>query len=101
MREKEFCVLRASNSGEKEPAEGSGRIYAVAKIKGISQRYGIAPLYLFGTYARRKAALQSDMDVKILSRLLGHANVNITYNIYVHLYGDEFDEMYAALVSEK
>ena len=37
------------------------------------------------------------IDVKILSRLLGHADVNI----YVHLYGDRFDEMYSALVSEK
>lgn len=40
------------------------------------------------------------VDVKILSRLLGHADVNITYNIYVHLYGDGFDEMYSALVRE-
>ena len=40
------------------------------------------------------------VDVKILSRLLGHADVNITYNIYVHLYGDGFDEMYSALVPE-
>lgn len=40
------------------------------------------------------------VDVKILSRLLGHADVTITYNIYVHLYGDGFDEMYEALVSE-
>lgn len=38
------------------------------------------------------------MDVKILSRLLGHADVNITYNIYIHLYGDGFEEMYSALV---
>ena len=38
------------------------------------------------------------IDVKILSRLLGHADVNITYNLYVHLYGDGFDEMYEALV---
>ena len=38
--------------------------------------------------------------MKILSRLLGHADVNITYSIYVHLYGDGFDEMYSALVSE-
>ena len=29
------------------------------------------------------------------------ADVNITYNVYVHLYGDGFDEMYAAIVSEK
>lgn len=38
------------------------------------------------------------VDVKILSKILGHADVNITYNVYVHLYGDGFDEMYAALV---
>ncbi|MBQ8556339.1 MAG: site-specific integrase [Clostridia bacterium] len=38
------------------------------------------------------------IDVKILSRLLGHADVNITYNLYIHLYGDGFDEMYDALV---
>ena len=37
------------------------------------------------------------MDIKILSKLLGHADVNITYNIYVHLYGDGFEEMYEAL----
>ena len=38
------------------------------------------------------------VDVRILSRLLGHADVNITYNICVHVYGDGFDEMYSALV---
>jgi len=41
------------------------------------------------------------VNVKVLSKLLGHADVNVTYNIYVHLYGDGFDEMYSALVSEK
>ena len=39
------------------------------------------------------------IDVKILSRLLGHADVNITYNLYIHLYGDGFDGLYAALMS--
>ena len=37
------------------------------------------------------------VDIKILSRLLGHADTNITYNIYVHLYGDGFEEMYDAI----
>ena len=37
------------------------------------------------------------IDVKILSRLLGHADENITYNLYIHLYGDGFDEMFSAL----
>ncbi len=32
-------------------------------------------------------------DVKKLSRLLGHSNVAITYNIYIHLFGDELEEM--------
>ena len=39
------------------------------------------------------------IDVKILSRLLGHADENITYNLYIHLYGDGFDELYSPLVS--
>jgi len=36
-------------------------------------------------------------DVKILSKLLGHADVNITYNTYIHLFGDAIDEMRAVL----
>ena len=32
-------------------------------------------------------------DVKILSKLLGHADVAITYNIYIHLYGNELEAM--------
>jgi len=40
------------------------------------------------------------MNVKVLSKLLSHANVNMTYNIYVHLYANGFDETYSALVSE-
>ena len=32
-------------------------------------------------------------DVKILSKLLGHADVAVTYNTYIHLYGDTLEEM--------
>lgn len=32
-------------------------------------------------------------DVKILSKLLGHADVTVTYNVYIHLYGDALEEM--------
>ena len=41
---------------------------------------------------------QKDIVMKILSRPLGHAVVNITYNLYIHLYRDGFDEIYEALV---
>lgn len=37
------------------------------------------------------------IDVKILSKLLGHSDVKVTYNTYIDLYGDGFDDMYAAL----
>lgn len=32
-------------------------------------------------------------DVKILSKLLGHSDVTITYNVYIHLFGDALEEM--------
>lgn len=32
-------------------------------------------------------------DVKILSKLLGHSDVTITYNTYIHLFGDALEEM--------
>ena len=37
------------------------------------------------------------VDVKILSKLLGHANTTITYNIYIHLYSDGFNDMMNAV----
>ena len=37
------------------------------------------------------------VDIKILSRLLGHSDVKVTYNTYINLYGDGFDDMYAAI----
>ena len=42
--------------------------------------------------------IASDKRDKHYSVFLGHADVNITYNLYIHLYGDGFDEMYEALV---
>ena len=32
-------------------------------------------------------------NVKILSKLLGHSDVSITYNVYIHLFGDALEEM--------
>lgn len=32
-------------------------------------------------------------DVKILSKILGHSETSVTYNIYIHLYGDGFNDM--------
>lgn len=36
-------------------------------------------------------------NVKILSQILGHSETSVTFNIYIHLYGDGFDEMLNAV----
>lgn len=32
-------------------------------------------------------------DVKLLSKMLGHSSAAITYNVYIHLYGDALEDM--------
>ncbi len=59
------------------------------------QTYRIAASIFRHTFATN--CYYKGVDIKILSKLLGHADTNITYNIYVSLYGDGFDEMYNAL----
>ena len=69
------------------------------QLQRICKRTGIA---FHGTHVFRHTfatnCYHKGMDVKILSKFLGHSDVNITYNTYIHLYGDGFDEMYSALV---
>ena len=38
-------------------------------------------------------AFYKGCEIKILSKLLGHSSVTITYNTYIHLYGDALEEM--------
>lgn len=40
---------------------------------------------------------QRGCDVKKLSKLLGHSDVTITYNVYIHLFGDELEELRSVL----
>lgn len=51
----------------------------------------------FGMHAFRHTfatnAFYKGCEIKILSKLLGHASVTITYNTYIHLYGDALEEM--------
>lgn len=38
-----------------------------------------------------------NVDIKILSKILGHSSTAITYDTYINLYGDGFDEMVSAM----
>jgi len=37
------------------------------------------------------------VNIKILSKILGHSETSVTMNIYIHLYGDGFSEMLSAV----
>lgn len=64
------------------------------QIKSVCEKNDI-PYY--GLHAFRHTfatnCFKRGCNVKILSKLLGHADVSITYNIYIHLYGDALEEM--------
>ena len=63
-------------------------IRTLCKDLGISYKGMHAFRHTFATNCYNRGC-----DVKILSKLLGHADVAITYNIYIHLYGDALEEM--------
>lgn len=53
----------------------SDKIYTLDEIKAIAapiaHRYGVAALYLFGSYARGEATPQSDLDFRVDKGQLG------------------------------
>ncbi|MBQ7850102.1 MAG: tyrosine-type recombinase/integrase [Clostridia bacterium] len=55
---------------------------------GVSYKGQHAFRHTFATNCYKKGA-----DVKILSKLLGHSDVSITFNVYIHLFGDALEEM--------
>ena len=36
--------------------------------------------------------LAKKIDIKVVSKLLGHSSVTTTYNIYIHLTNDQYEE---------
>lgn len=64
------------------------RLKQVCKQAGVEYKGNHALRHTFATNCYNRGC-----DVKILSKLLGHADVGITYNTYIHLYGDALEEM--------
>lgn len=64
------------------------QIKAVCEDANVPYRGAHAFRHTFATNAFYKGC-----EIKILSKLLGHASVTITYNTYIHLYGDALEEM--------
>ena len=77
-------------------AEGSPIDYNVVR-KMLQDLCKDAKIPYYGMHALRHTfatnAFYKGCEIKILSKLLGHASVTITYNTYIHLYGDALEEM--------
>lgn len=63
-------------------------IQVLCKKAGVPYKGSHVFRHTFATNAYRNGA-----DVKSLSRMLGHANVQITYNTYINLFGDGIEDM--------
>lgn len=90
-RKKFSTYIFSSGSGEDLPYSYSSvefHIRHLCKDLGISYKGLHAFRHTFATNCYERGC-----DVKILSKLLGHADIAITYNTYIHLYGDALEEM--------
>ena len=67
--------------------------HALLKNAGIDGEYGIHALrHTFASMLFAKG-----VDVKIVSKLLGHSTVKITYDIYVHLFEKDISHVTSVL----
>ena len=67
-------------------------VRAILNNAGLD-RYGIHALrHTFASNLFRKG-----VDIKIISKLLGHSTVKITYDIYVHLFEEDMGNVTAVL----
>ena len=67
-------------------------IKKMCKVSGVHYRGAHVFRHTFATNCYYKG-----IDIKILSKLLGHSDVKVTYDTYINLYSDGFDDLYAAL----
>ena len=64
------------------PSNFERSFHAMCRNAGIDNDYGIHALrHTFASMLFAKG-----VDVKIVSKLLGHSSVQITYDIYIHLF---------------
>jgi integrase len=85
-------VLAASSGQVNTPRNFTRTIYGIYDKCGI-QRCGIHALR--HTFASLLFA--RDFDVKYISKILGHSDVSITYNTYIHLIGQRMADAIASL----
>ena len=84
--------IKTNDEGRMEYPTLIRAVKKMCKETGVPYRGAHVFRHTFATNCYYKG-----VDVKILSHLLGHSDVKVTFNTYINLYGDGFDDMYAAL----
>lgn len=72
------------------------KIYTIDEIKSIAapiaKQYGVAAMYLFGSYARGEATSQSDLDFRIeRGRIRSLFELSALYNALAEKFQKELD----------
>lgn len=96
-----LCVMYDEDGPEPEGYifhdEEGGRISYASLRYRTEQACKKAGLPYYGLHVFRHTfatnCYNKGCDVKILSKFLGHSDVTITYNVYIHLFGDALEEM--------
>jgi len=77
------------------------RLSYAALVYQTKKLCSLAMVPYYGEHALRHTfatnCYYKGMDVKILSKILGHSSTTVTYNTYINLYGDAFEDMYKAI----
>lgn len=101
-RAKAILIILKANRQNEWAFEGKNGRYSYKQLMYQTKKLcRVAKVPYYGEHVFRHTfatnCYYKGIDVKILSKLMGHSSVTVTYNTYISLYGDGFDDMYAAL----
>ena len=91
----EFPYIFSHNSGKPMNPRNLNRAH-----DHILERAGISHIGIHAlrhTFASQLFA--NKVDIKVISKLLGHSDVSVTYNIYIHLMQEELPDATTSLDS--
>lgn len=81
----DYIVESSSPKGFSDISTISKTYSVIAKNAGIKDKSGIHTL----RHTCASLLIRKEVDIKVVSEILGHTNVNFTYNTYVHILDEQ------------
>lgn len=81
----DYIVESSSSNGFSDISTISNTYSIIARNAGIESKSGIHTL----RHTCASLLIRKGIDIKIVSEILGHTNVNFTYNTYVHILDEQ------------